>query len=105
MNRLEHLLTLYDQQSNDPFVLFAIAKEYERIGNDAKAEEWYSKLAKTHPDYVGLWYHYAALVARQGRKEEALALYDRGIAQARAAGDTHALAELQNAKMNLQIEE
>jgi len=43
-------------------------------------------------------------VARTGRKEEALALYDEGIRRARAAGDQHTLSELQNARMNLEIE-
>ncbi len=104
MNRLEQLLALYEQNPDDSFVLFALGKEYEQLGQDAEAERWYRRRAETDPDYLGLWYHLAALVARTGRKDEALALYDEGIRRARAAGDQHTLSELQNARMNLEIE-
>lgn len=104
MNRLEQLLALYEQNPDDSFVLFALGKEYEQLGRDDEAERWYRRLVETDPDYLGVWYHLAALVARTGRKEEALAFYDEGIRRARAAGDQHTLSELQNARMNLEIE-
>lgn len=105
MDRLEQLLALHASSPNDSFILFAIAREYEKREEDEEAAQWYGRLVETDPDYLGVWYHFAALRARQGRKDEALALYDEGIRRARAAGDMHTLSELQNARMNLEIEE
>jgi len=69
--RLEELLGFYDEDDPDPFILFALAQEYEQINED-DALAHYDKLYSSHPDYIGCYYHYAGLLAKTGSPERAL---------------------------------
>ena len=68
------------------------------------AVEAYEKLKGGHPDYVGFYYHLAALYADLGEREKAKAIYEEGIKIAESAKDVHALGELKNAFVNFQME-
>ena len=103
-NRLDSLLKILAENQTDAFVLFAIAKEYEAIGNVGEALSYYLKLKNHHPDYVGLYYHLAALYIKLDQKENALDTYEFGISLAARLGDHHAKAELMNARQNLEFE-
>lgn len=83
--------------------LFAIAKEYEQMSMPDQAEHYYLTLRKANPSYVGLYYHLARLYEDTGKVEDALNIYDEGIFMANKMRDQHALAELKNAKMNLEL--
>ena len=102
--RLESLKNLLVQDPNDGFLLFAIAKEYESIGQLDQALNHYEKLRTVDPDYVGLYYHLAALYQEMEDLNKALLIYDKGIEIAKALHDLHALSELKGAKMNLEME-
>ncbi len=104
-NRLQQLLNLLEASPNDSFLTFAIAKEYEKSGDDPSALTWYQKLKQTNPDYVGCYYHLAKLLERQEQFEEALEVYQTGMTTAKKLGDQHAFSELSNAKLNLELEE
>lgn len=98
-NRLQQLLSLLNESPNDSFLLFAIAKEYEKAGDDPQALKYYQLLETTAPDYVGLYYHLGKLYERQGAYQTAFEKYNRGIEAARKAGDRHAEGELATARM------
>jgi tetratricopeptide (TPR) repeat protein len=89
---------------DDSFLLFAIAKEYEKMDNLEKAMTTYYHLKKIDPDYIGLYYHLAKLHEEFSEPVEALKIYDEGIALAKKIADFHALSELNNARMNCEIE-
>ncbi len=55
------------------------------------------KLINEHPDYVGTYYHLGKLYEKEGQKDEAITIYQKGIVAARAKRDMHALSELQGA--------
>lgn len=55
---------------------------------------YYKELLAEHPDYVGTYYHLAKLYEALNRLEEAVAVYERGLAAAQRAGDGHAYSEL-----------
>lgn len=103
-NRLDLLLKLHADLPSDDFTLFALAKEYEGLGELATALSYYEKLGAEHPGYVGLYYHFGKLLEQLDRPLEALDIYQKGIETAVAAGDGHAAGELRGAKMNLEIE-
>ena len=103
-NRLDSLLEILAENQTDAFVLFAIAKEYEGKGNVGEALSYYLKLKDCNPDYVGLYYHLAALFIKLDQKDNALETYDLGITLAARLGDHHAKAELMNARQNLEFE-
>ena len=103
-SRLERLKELLKQSPGDAFIRFAIAKELEKSGKLNEAVEMLRSVVSDSPEYVGAYYHLAALLARCDDVKEALKIYDKGIAVAREQGDDHALAELRNARMNLELE-
>lgn len=95
--RLELLLQMLEQNPRDSFMLFALAKEHERLGDPAEALAFYERLQEADPGYVGLYYHLGKLFETLDRSEEALSTYRRGMEVARTAGDAHALGELREA--------
>lgn len=104
MKRMNQLLHLLRDDPNDLFVLFAIAKEYEKSGNVDKAREFYEKVLASDKEYIGVYYHLAHLYSEYGEIDQAYKIYDAGIDIANKISDTHALGELQNAKKNLEME-
>ena len=97
MTRLERLHQLRAASPNDPFLLFAIAKEYEMVNDIAQALDFYLQLSTASPNYVGLYYHLGKLYERDNRLEDAANTYKEGIKVALAANDRHAAGELQTA--------
>ena len=103
--RIERLKELLKQSPEDAFVQFALAKEWEKNGELERAIRQMSQLVEKQPDYVGAYYHLAQMLQTKTDFQEALNVYDAGIKIAQNLGDQHALGELQNARMNLEIEE
>lgn len=95
--RLTKLLEFLESEPNDPFVLYAIATEYNTVNDAEKAFEYYNKLISEHPSYVGTYYHLGKLLEKTNQTEQAIAIYQRGMAAAREKRDMHAYSELQGA--------
>ena len=102
--RLHQLLGLWESSPEDAFLLFALAKEYEKMADENKALEFYTQLKTGQPDYVGCYYHLAKLYERQENFDLALDTYQTGMQVAKKQGDQHAYSELSNAKLNLELE-
>jgi tetratricopeptide (TPR) repeat protein len=102
--RLDSLKELLQDDPNDGFVLFAVAKEYEGMDDLEHALEFYERLRTVDPEYVGLYYHLGALYAEIEEPEKAMNVYKKGIEVATTMHDLHALSELKGAKMNLELE-
>ncbi|NNE27302.1 MAG: tetratricopeptide repeat protein [Saprospiraceae bacterium] len=102
--RLKTLLNYYEKDNQDAFIIFALAKEYEQLSQIDKAMYHYLELKTKHSDYIGLYYHLAKLYETRGENEMALQTYGEGIELAKSKRDYHALSELNNAKMNLEME-
>lgn len=100
--RLQYLLQLSESNPGDSFVLFALAKEYEKTGDTTRALEYYEKLRSTDPGYVGLYYHLGKLFEQQLDYSNAIQTYKQGIETARKASDFHSLSELNVALLNLE---
>lgn len=101
--RLVYLKQLLSEDPQDSFVKYAIAKEYEKLGDVQISIDRFEALRKDDPDYVGLYYHLAHIYAEIEQTEKALEVYDAGIAVAKAQNDLHALSELRNARVNAEI--
>lgn len=100
--RLQQLQSFLENSPNDAFILFAIAKEYEKMDDKTTALENYLLLKQHHPNYVGLYYHLGKLYEQFDDFDTALAIYTEGMEVAKAAGDRHALGELAEAKMMIE---
>ncbi|MCB0640057.1 MAG: tetratricopeptide repeat protein [Phaeodactylibacter sp.] len=99
--RLEKLLDFLKSNPNDTFILFALAKEYEKMGDDTHAGIYYQKLLEIDEKYVGAYYHLGKLQERTGDAPTAFTTYKKGMQIARQIGDDHAYSELAGAKLNL----
>ncbi len=97
MSKIEQIQEFLKKQPGDAFLTHALALEYIKSGELALAREKFEELLTRQPDYIGSYYHLAGLLAKIGEKEQAVEWYEKGIAAARAAGERHALNELQNA--------
>ena len=102
--RLAQLFSFLEESPDDAFILFAIAKEYEKLEVFETAFEYYHKLVAVDPDYVGTYYHLGKLYEEVEDGEKALEIYQKGIETAKKIKDQHALSELMGAKMNLEME-
>lgn len=103
-SRRTYLLQLLEATPKDPFVLFALAKEFEKSGALDEALNYYQQLLSADPSYVGLYYHLGKLYEQLSNAEMALETYRNGIEVARKAGDMHAMSELNGAKLNLEYD-
>lgn len=92
--RLEQLLTFLADGSKDPFIKYAIATEYAKIGDHENALKYYQDLVSNEPMYLGTYYHLGRLLEELGRTDEAVEIYEKGMMVATKVGDMHALSEL-----------
>lgn len=99
--RLEQLQAFLAKSPEEPFILFAIAKEHEKLQQPQEALTYYEQLRDNSPNYVGTYYHLGKLLEQLGQDEKAYFTYKTGMEIARAAKDSHSLAELAGAKMEL----
>ncbi|RZK50170.1 MAG: tetratricopeptide repeat protein [Pedobacter sp.] len=104
-NRLLRLLEFLDNDPNEPFILYALATEYNSMGDTENALKYYENLITYHSTYVGTYYHYAKLLDKLGRREDAIGVYKSGMEVAQNKGDRHALSELKAAYFEIAEDE
>ncbi|NJK83974.1 MAG: tetratricopeptide repeat-containing protein [Saprospiraceae bacterium] len=100
--RLKKLFVFLEDSPNDPFLLFAIAKEYEALNEPAASLKHYELLVNEHEDYVGTYYHLGKFYEKLNQLDKALDTYRQGMTVAKQQGDKHAWSELAAAKMELE---
>lgn len=101
-DRLEQLSIFLAEDPTDAFTLFALAKEHAKRGDLTVARETYERLISVAPEYTGTYYHLGMLHRKCGRADEATAVFERGIAAARAQRAWKDLSELQDALLDVQ---
>lgn len=95
--RLSKLLEFLENDPNDPFILYALATEYNALNDKEKAYSFYLQLTDKHEDYVGTYYHLGKLYEKDQLKEKAIEIYQKGMIVAKNKRDMHAFSELQGA--------
>jgi tetratricopeptide (TPR) repeat protein len=101
MTRLEQLLHFLEQEPNDPFLIYAIATEYKSMNELEKALMTFQSLMENHPEYVPTYYHLGKTLEALNRNEEAIEVYEKGIAVAMKMKDQHSARELREALQQL----
>ena len=97
MEKIEKLKEFLVGSPDDSFLNHALALEYIKIGDDNSARLLFEKVLQKEPGYVGSYYHLGKLLERAGDYEFAILTYNKGIGEAKAAGDNHSRNELQGA--------
>jgi Tfp pilus assembly protein PilF len=101
MNRIEKLNELLQQMPGDNFLRHALALEYIKLDNDSAARILFESILEDSPQYVGSYYHLGKLLERIGEPDAAIGWYEKGMQQAKAAGDHHSYNELMAAYEDL----
>lgn len=99
--RISQLQEFLEKTPNDPFLHHALALELIKNGVEEEAERHFRSNLDVSPEYVATYYHLGRLLERDGRVEEAMGMYERGMVVAKAAGDGHTYNELQAAYEDL----
>ena len=97
MDRIEKLKEFLKASPTDSFLQHALALEYIKLGNDEEARRLFEELLNREPGYVGSYYHLAKLLERTGQTDAAVQVYEKGMEEAKKAGEQHALSELRSA--------
>ena len=97
MNRIEKLNEFLNANPADSFVQHALALEYIKLGNDAQGRKLFETILEREPSYIGTYYHLAKLLERIGDEQAAIIVYQKGMEEAKKAGDNHAFGELRGA--------
>ena len=97
MDRIEKLKEYLKSAQKDSFLQHALALEYIKTGNEEEARKLFVEILLREPTYIGSYYHLAQLLQRTGETEKAKKIYEKGMAEAKRAGDNHSYNELQAA--------
>lgn len=93
-DRIQYLFNLLEETPKDSFVLFALGKEFEKVGDFEQSAFYFETLKNNNPDYVGLYLHLGQLYQKMEKSDMAKKVFVEGILIARKMGDFHALGEL-----------
>ena len=102
MDRILKLKEYLEANPIDSFLQHALALEYIKIGNDEDARRLFEEILNREPGYIGSYYHLAKLLERNDKAEEAIKVYEKGMEEAKKAGDNHSYNELQGALEDLE---
>ena len=97
MSRIEALLGFIRANPQDPFPRYALALEYKNSGRLDDARTTFEALMAADPDYTAAYLHAGNTLVALGLRDEARAIYQRGVEACLRRGDTHARGELEGA--------
>jgi len=97
MDRIEKIKEMMATNPRDSFLCHALALEYIKLGSETDARKLFESILENEPGYIGSYYHLAKLLERIGETEMAIKVYEKGMEEAKKAGDNHSLSELRSA--------
>jgi predicted Zn-dependent protease len=95
--RREMLEEFVTADPNDSFSRYALALELEKEGRASDAIAQLQEVTARDENYIAAYYHLGRMLAKAGKEEEALAVYQRGLDAASKAGDQKTRNEIQEA--------
>jgi tetratricopeptide (TPR) repeat protein len=97
MDRIEKLKEFLKASPQDSFVQHALGLEYIKLGDDGSARSLFEQIVNREPGYTGTYYHLAKLLERNDKTGEAIKVYEKGMEEAKKAGESHVYGELKGA--------
>lgn len=94
--RLEQLREMLAEDPTDPFTRYALGMELRGLGRRAEALCELEQVLADAPEYVATYHQLGRLLHEDGQTERAIGVVQRGIEEARRAGEAHTQAELED---------
>lgn len=101
MDRIATFKSFIQRAPADPFPRYGLAMEHKGRGELAEAWAVFSELLEKFPEYVPTYLMAGGTLVALGRRDEAAALYRRGIEVAARKSEQHAHRELEAALAEL----
>lgn len=95
--RLEQLTKMLEQEPDDTFLIYGLALEHKKLGDDTRAIELLDRVIFLDPGYCYAYYQKGMAFESAGEPNAAKSAYRAGIDAAKKKGDAHAQSELEAA--------
>ena len=95
--RIAKLNEFLSKDPTDSFARYALALEYAGRGDVPRAVSMLEALLQDDPVYIPAYQQLGYAYEKLDRREDAVAMFQRGIQAAAKAGDHHAQGEMQEA--------
>jgi predicted Zn-dependent protease len=102
MDKIAMLTEILTQNPGDAFARYGLAMEHANQGQTDTSLVEFDRLLSTHPDYTAGYFMAAQTLVKAGRRDEAKARLEQGIASAQRTGNQHALSEMQELLLDLE---
>ena len=102
--RINALKVFLDKDPDDSFSSYALALEYNGLGETDKAIATLRELLKRDPKYVAAYHQLGQLYSKINKTREAKRYYRKGIEAAEEANDAHAKREMEEALEEIEDE-
>lgn len=93
--RLEQIRALLRDDPDDPFLMYGLAMEHLSLEQPEAAAKSFGDLMQSKPHYVPTYLMLGQTLQRLGRESDAADVLRKGAIVAKAAGNDHALSEIQ----------
>jgi len=93
--RIQVLVGALKEDPNDPLGYFLVGIEYYKIGRYDDAASAYRRAIELMDDYTAAYRDLGKALRDAGRREEAIAAFERGIAVAQRTHDVQTMKEMQ----------
>ena len=104
MDKRAQLKSLLNEDPKDSFLLFALAKEWEKY-DTKEAIRYYLYLKLEHPNYLALYFHLGQLYYDNGKITRAQLILKEGLEVAQDQGDKKTEGEIQQLLLVIEMEE
>lgn len=95
MSLRDNLQLMLERGQDSPLLRFALGQECLKAGDLVTAIDHLRQAVDQNPRYSAAWKLLGEAHTRAGSKDRAIAVYERGIAAAREAGDLQAAKEME----------
>ncbi len=93
-DRISKLKSMVEKDPRDSFCLYGLGMEYAKLEQHREAEDWFERAIDADPDHLYAYFHKARSLQARGDRSEAAQTLKKGLARAKAIGDTKAAGEL-----------
>jgi tetratricopeptide (TPR) repeat protein len=103
MDRVSAFRSFIEKSPRDPFPRYGLAMELKNRGELDASSAAFAELMAGFPEYVPAYLMAGNVLVALGKKDEAIAVYQKGIDTAQLRGDLHAKKELETALTELEL--